>query len=997
MKKELRVLLAALLVLSNTTFVYAEEESDSSSDTETDTVTSDEELDETEPSEIDEQPDETPYFVEEPEIYESSEAAEMQEEFIEESVSEEVYSVAAVNTLIHVTVNPSGAWKKNRKGWWYSYSDGSYPKDEWIQVNRKCYRFDSNGYMQTGWIIDQGFWFFCDSSGAMVTSSWKGDYYLGADGAMAVSCWIGSRYVGVDGKWIPGWGIGKWVKNRTGWWYDDGYGSYYSDGLYEINGNTYYFNQRGYMQTGWQKVGDDWYYFSSDGAMKASAWVGDYYLLDDGRMAVNADVDGGKYHVGPDGKWNPDWGIARWIKDSAGWRYNDGYDYYPSGIIYVIKGISYCFDQNGYMLTGWQNYEGERYYFLTSGAMKKSSWEGRYYLKDDGRMAHSEMLQIGTDTYLFNSKGVLLKGWQEYEEKHYYFSSSGTMVSSVWQDGYYLKEDGSRAENEKIQIDKEMYWFGDAGAAVTGWQEDEEHWYFLENNGRMKHSEWQDQYYLKEDGTRAENENIQISTETYWFGEAGEPVTGWKKVDGYWYYLENSGRMKHSEWQGDYYLLESGKMAVSTWVDNNTAFVDENGKVVPYYGIPHWMQNSTGWWYEDGYGNYPVSSFMDIDGYTYYFNERGYMVTGWYEVDSIWYHFESYGGMSRKVWVNMYYLKEDGSRAQDETIGINGTDYTFDTDGRWIETVDTAGWVKDENGWWYNNGDGTCPINEWADIKGKTYRFNFDGYMLTGWYKEDNQWYYMSTSGAVQKNCWVRIKGYWYYFHEDGTMAADEMIGDYYVGSDGTWVQGLGPDLTIASGVSPNHIIMRGIDISEHNGNIDLSQYVGEFVIIRIGYWTTPDLKAVRNMDLCDKYNIPYGVYLYDYTTNPNDAVAEAEFTLRMIKGRNIRCGVWFDMEDADGWKRRNGLTPDDPRISQICKKYCETIAKAGYHVGIYASYSWFGTYIKGCEDYDVWVAHWGVNDGNMNINLSNMASIHQYTSIPLDKNVMYVNLNDLK
>jgi hypothetical protein len=28
----------------------------------------------------------------------------------------------------------SGTWKHNRKGWWYSYSDGSYAKNEWFTM-----------------------------------------------------------------------------------------------------------------------------------------------------------------------------------------------------------------------------------------------------------------------------------------------------------------------------------------------------------------------------------------------------------------------------------------------------------------------------------------------------------------------------------------------------------------------------------------------------------------------------------------------------------------------------------------------------------------------------------------------------------------------------------------------------------------------------------------------------------------------------------------------
>ncbi len=34
-----------------------------------------------------------------------------------------------------------------------------------------------------------------------------------------------------------------------------------------INGNMYYFNSDGHMQTGWQKVDGEWYYLNDSGIM----------------------------------------------------------------------------------------------------------------------------------------------------------------------------------------------------------------------------------------------------------------------------------------------------------------------------------------------------------------------------------------------------------------------------------------------------------------------------------------------------------------------------------------------------------------------------------------------------------------------------------------------------------------------------------------------------------------------------------------------------------
>ena len=40
-----------------------------------------------------------------------------------------------------------------------------------------------------------------------------------------------------------------------------------------------------------------------------------------------------------------------------------------------------------------------------------------------------------------------------------------------------------------------------------------------------------------------------------------------------------------------------------------------------------WMQNETGWWYQNDDGTYPANTWIqDFDGAYYYFNENGYML-----------------------------------------------------------------------------------------------------------------------------------------------------------------------------------------------------------------------------------------------------------------------------------------------------------------------------------------------------------------------------------
>jgi GH25 family lysozyme M1 (1,4-beta-N-acetylmuramidase) len=84
-----------------------------------------------------------------------------------------------------------------------------------------------------------------------------------------------------------------WVKNTVGWWYR------YKDGTWPSNRfadlrwsqgiSTFYFNERGYMVTGWQKIDGKWYFFDEkSGAMRKGwiFWSGSWFYLDptDGHM-----------------------------------------------------------------------------------------------------------------------------------------------------------------------------------------------------------------------------------------------------------------------------------------------------------------------------------------------------------------------------------------------------------------------------------------------------------------------------------------------------------------------------------------------------------------------------------------------------------------------------------------------------------------------------------------------------------------------------------------
>ncbi len=162
--------------------------------------------------------------------------------------------------------------------------------------------------------------------------------------------------------------------------------------------------------------------------------------------------------------------------------------------------------------------------------------------------------------------------------------------------------------------------------------------------------------------------------------------------------------------------------------------------------------------------------------------------------------------------------------------------------------------------------------------------------------------------------------------------------------------------------------IYNGIDISAHNV-IDWDKLATagvDFVIIRLGYGNNDinqdDSQFHTNVAKCEEYNIPYGLYIYSYALNTSDASSEADHTLRLLAGvgSNFQLGVWFDMEDADGYKARHGM-PSHSTLVDICYTYATKMEANGYKAGIYASLTWLNDQLNSSklDSFAKWVAQW--------------------------------------
>ena len=272
----------------------------------------------------------------------------------------------------------------------------------------------------------------------------------------------GSCFYHYADGWVDGKNLQGWVADNGRWWYLIGNGTlnYPKKQLYKVGIDTYYFDEDGWMVTGWQQIDEKWYYFRSWGGMQYDAVFG-----------VEKD------------------GIT---------------DYYYA-------------DKNGVMASDeWLKINGEWYYFRDWGARLYNAFhddgENLYYLKSDGKMAHDEWLQINGKWYYFRSWGAAYRNelftdpsdgnvyfgdsdgsmvhdeWIQVEEDWYYFRSWGAAMNiGLWSDGvntYYFGKD-CKMKTGWIIADDDTYFFRDWGARLyDAWILDGETWKYVDKEGK---------------------------------------------------------------------------------------------------------------------------------------------------------------------------------------------------------------------------------------------------------------------------------------------------------------------------------------------------------------------------------------------------------------------------------------------------------------------------------------------------------------------------------
>ncbi|MGI5893430.1 MAG: endolytic transglycosylase MltG [Candidatus Merdivicinus sp.] len=129
---------------------------------------------------------------------------------------------------VSVSTAALAGWQQSGNQWRYQKDNGTgYCTNSWENINGCWYHFNSQGDMQTGWILDGNCWYYCGTDGAMKTG-W---------------IWDGSHWYYCNGSGVM----------QTGW--------------LELGGTRYFLNNNGAMQTGIIQIDGTNYRFDTDGAL----------------------------------------------------------------------------------------------------------------------------------------------------------------------------------------------------------------------------------------------------------------------------------------------------------------------------------------------------------------------------------------------------------------------------------------------------------------------------------------------------------------------------------------------------------------------------------------------------------------------------------------------------------------------------------------------------------------------------------------------------------
>ncbi len=612
-----------------------------------------------------------------------------------------------------------------------------------------------SGSLKSGWHTIDGIWYYFDSNFAAVDGKVK-----------ANSCGIAGYYFDyefVNGKLVSG----VWNYNPVkGYRYYYG-PNFYSNGLFEIDGKTYYFDRPGYMLTGIQVMkSDPWspaecFIFDENGVFQ-SMFTGTglveaenghlYYIVDGFAQKGLYYIDGAYYYFE-----HPSFASVSG-EVYVGTAYNNG----------LLDPQTREFGEDFKMLQGVVEKEDGFYYYVNGRKVQAGLKliDGDYYLAQEGGKLASGNVYVGSFAsnglvnagyYEFGRDGKMLQGVVEKEDGLYYYVKGRASLAGIveYQDGLYFFGEGGKAQIGEQYVKAGytngllgggFYEFGEDGKILNGFVTMDGVTRYYEkgrvvSKGQVISYEGE-LYYINTDGVALTgvqyvgtypSNGLMTPGYYYEFGEDGKLLNGFvTKSDGIYYYVNGKTvRTNVAEIDGEiYYITDGGKVLTGV---QYVGTYPSNGVLAPTY------------YYEFGEDGKLLDGFVSkADGIYYYVNGKP-VRTNVAEIDGEIYYITDGG----KVLTGVQYVGTYPSNG----VLTPGYYYEFGVDGKLLDGFVT----KDDGIYYYVNGK---PVRtNVVKLDGDTYYITDGGKVLTGVQ-------YVGTSACNG----VLTAGYYYEFGQDGKL-----------------------------------------------------------------------------------------------------------------------------------------------------------------------------------------------------------------------------------
>lgn len=233
----------------------------------------------------------------------------------------------------------------------------------------------------------------------------------------------------------------------------------------------------------------------------------------------------------------------------------------------------------------------------------------------------------------------------------------------------------------------------------------------------------------------------------------------WNAADGTWFYFEGDTKK---------YLPKAGPWQLLGQTEWNIVISDETSGATKSSGgyVLNIGEQSGSWKYYLDEKDITGTEVQELPVYTK--DVPTNFFTGAEAADQ-----NKHSGLFQENEKNLYYLEKDGTVVMNDTRIVENVKYYFGADGKCEkqESVQDAGWVKKEDGYYWQKADGTfLEESGWKELDGKRYFLAEKGRRTEGWLIQKEGKYYLDPETGVLVTGLKEVDGKKYYFEPSGEI-----------------------------------------------------------------------------------------------------------------------------------------------------------------------------------------------------------------------------------